>query len=390
MKIKHKLITLLTCIFLLTGCKVYIYDVGSEFSDFSEGSSNLTQSGTGTTIVTDNIDYNGGISFTSELPDGNATWDSVYASVKSSVVTIRNIKNNILNSTGSGVFFAEDKIDGGYAYIFTNAHVVAGSTSIEVLLANGILVEGTLIGYDNNEDVAVVQIEKRDDYTIATLRHTDTLRIGEEVLAIGSPIGEKYSETATSGIISNLNIDIVPDGGSVSLYLIQIDAALNPGNSGGPLFDKGGNLIGINSIKLVSSGDTSNIESFNYSIPISHFALVSEYLLQGAKYYRPFLNITVTDVRYLTFNQRAQQGITINNGLLLSSVGTSSPLYSKVNINETTTIITHIENVQIVKANDFSVELIKYAPGDTITLTVCNGDGSNSRPIEITLLKRTA
>lgn len=390
MKLKYKLLTILMCSFLLTGCKVYIYDVGSDSTDQKiedETSSNLTQSGTGTTIVTDNVNYSGGINYTSTIPDGSATWDSVYEKVKNSVVTIRNIVNNKTYSTGSGVFFAQDSITDGNAYIFTNAHVVEGSTSIEVLLANGILVKGTVVGYDKNEDVAVVQIKKRTDYTIATLRHTNTLKIGEEVLAVGSPIGEKYSETATSGIISNLNIDVKPDNSNLSLYLIQIDAALNPGNSGGPLFDKGGNLIGINTIKLLSSGSTTNIESFNYSIPISHFSLVAQYLLQGSMYYRPYLSISITDVRYLNFNEREQYGLTIHNGLLIIEMGEDSPLYSKTSTGK---VITHIENIEIIKANDFSVELLKHAPGESINLTVCNADGTNSQQIQITLLKRTS
>lgn len=384
---KYKIITLLAFILLFTGCKVYVYDVGSNSNNNNgDESSNLTQTGTGTTIITGDLNYNGKINFTTTVPDGNNSWDSIYENVKNSVVTVRNIKNNLVSSTGSGVFFAEDPLSNGNAYIFTNAHVVKGSQSVEILLANGKLVEGTLIGYDDNEDVAVIKIKKRSDYTIATLRKTETLKIGEKVLAIGSPIGEKYSETATSGIISNLNIDIQPDNNPVSLYLIQIDAALNPGNSGGPLFDNEGNLIGINTIKLVKAGSSDNIESFNYAIPISHFALVAEYLLQGAKYYRPYLNIKITDIRYLTFNQRSQDGITVDNGLLLVEIGENSPLYSKVAIKN---IITHIENVEIIKANDFSVELLKYKPEDTITLTICNADGSNIRQIDVTLMQRT-
>lgn len=386
---KYKIITLLAFILLFTGCKIYIYDVGSNQNNTTNNdeSSNLTQSGTGTTIVTGNVNYDGKIHFANTIPDGKANWDSVYADVINSVVTVRNIQNNVVYSTGSGVFFAEDPIVNGSAYIFTNSHVVKGSQSIEIMLANGKLVEGTLIGYDENEDIAVIKIKKRSDYTIATLRKTETLKIGEEVLAIGTPISEKFSETATAGIISNLNIDIQPDDSSISLYLIQIDAALNPGNSGGPLFDKGGNLIGINTIKLIKSVNANNIESFNYAIPISHFAFVTEqYLLKGIKYYRPYLNITIKDVRHLTFNQRNQNGITVDNGLLLLEIGVDSPLNTKASIKN---IITHIENIEIIKANDFSVELLKYKPGDVIKLTICNADGTNIRQIEVALMQRT-
>lgn len=386
MKKITKILTSLLCLILLCGCDIYVYDVeGSNPNNEQDFSENLSQSGSGTTIITDNINYTGFINYTNEQPNPTNTWDSIYNNVKSSVVTIRNVVNGVISSTGSGVFFAQDTITGGHAYIYTNAHVVKGSTSIEVVLYNGVLVQGNLIGYDEKEDVAVVQIQKRTDYTIATLRHSNTLKIGEEILAIGSPLGEKYSETATSGIISNLNIGVKPDNADFDLYLIQIDAALNPGNSGGPLFDKSGNLIGINTLKLLSSGNSTNLESFNYSIPISHFSLVANYLLQGSLYYRPYIKITIMDVRSLSISERQARGITINHGLLLTEIDSQSPLKGKASVNQ---IITHIEGVKVLKSSDFSVELLKHAPNDKITVTICDANGSNSKDVSITLLKR--
>lgn len=387
MKKITKLILIFTCFFMITGCKIYVYnfDETPTKNQDSSNSSNLGGSGSGTTIINPETNYSGFINYTSVVPSEKLSWDVVYNKVKSSVVTIRNIVNGQTSSTGSGVFFAEDSITNGYAYIFTNAHVVKGSSSIEVLLSNDIMIEGSLIGYDENEDVAIVKIAKRNDYSIATLRHTETLKIGEEVLTVGSPLGEKYSQTATQGIISNLNIGVKPDDASLDLYLIQVDAALNPGNSGGPLFDNAGNLIGINTIKLVNSGNSTNLESFNYSIPISHFSLVATYLLNGSLYYRPYLNITIIDIRLLNKNDREKYNLSINHGLLLLEIGNNSPLYKKASINQ---VITHIENKKISKASDFSVELLKYAPDDTITITVCNGNGTNSSNIDIKLIKR--
>ena len=386
MKKIKKLIISLACCFLLCGCEIYVYDVGNNENETSnDSSSNLTQNGSGTTIVTDNVNYKGFINFTNTIPDKNNSWDTIYDKVKTSVVTIRNILNGKIAATGSGVFFAEDSTSDGNAYIFTNAHVVEGSTSIEVLLSNGILVEGTLIGYDRNEDVAVVKIEKRTDYTIATLRHSNTLKIGEAILTIGSPLGEKYSDTATSGIISNLNIAITPANSDLDLYLIQIDAALNQGNSGGPLFDNNGNLIGINTLKLLSDGSATNIESFNYSIPISHFSLVADYLLTGSKYFRPLIGISVIDIRLLSLKERENYNLTINHGLLVQTIESTSNLYGKISQNQ---VITHIEGIKVTKSTDFSVELLKHKPGDTITLTVTDADGTNAQNISIELLKR--
>ena len=383
-----KIIVLFLCLFMISGCDVYVYNFDDNTSNGAtnkDDSSNLTDNGSGTTIVNPESNYSGFIKYTDDAPVTETAWDVIYENIKSSVVTIRNVVDGTISSTGSGVFFAEDSVTNGYAYIFTNAHVVKGSTSIEVLLSNDIMVKGTLIGYDQNEDVAVVKIPKRIDYSIATLRTTSTLKIGEAVLAVGSPLGEKYAQTATTGIISNLNIAITPENSTLDLYLIQVDAALNPGNSGGPLFDNAGNLIGINTIKLINSGINTNIESFNYAIPISHFSLVSSYLLQGSLYYRPFLNITIADIRLLSSTERYNYSLQVDTGLLILEIGNASPLKNKV---EPEQVITHIEGVKIKKSSDFSVELLKHAPNDTIQITICDANGSNVKNIDVTLTKR--
>lgn len=388
MKKLSKLLLVILCVFMITGCKIYVYNFDSSNNQSGGGNNSSDLGGgssSGTTIVTPETNYTGFINYTNDIPTTQTAWNIIYNNVKTSVVTIRNVVNGNIVATGSGVFFADDSVTNGYAYIFTNAHVVKGSSSIEVLLSNDIMVEGTLIGYDETEDVAVVKISKRNDYTIATLRRSNTLRIGESVMAIGSPLGEEFAATATHGIISNLNIPMTPDTSSLDLYLIQIDAALNPGNSGGPLFDNAGNLIGINTMKLVNSGSNTNIESFNYAIPISHFDLVSSYLLQGSLYYRPFMNITIVDIRLLGKAERQEYNLSVDQGLLVLEIGSNSPLKGKVGLKE---VITHIEGVKVSKSSDFSVELLKYAPNDTIEITVCNVDGTNTRNVDITLIKR--
>ena len=388
MKKLSKLVLVLLCVFMITGCKIYVYNFDSSSNQSSGGNNSSDLGGgssSGTTIVTPETNYTGFINYTDNSPTTETAWDVIYSNVKTSVVTIRNVFEGNIVATGSGVFFAEDSVTNGYAYIFTNAHVVSGSSSIEILLSNDIMVEGTLIGYDETEDVAVVKVNKRNDYSIATLRRSNTLKIGEEVMAIGSPLGEEFATTATHGIISNLNIAMSSDSSTLDLYLIQIDAALNPGNSGGPLFDNAGNLIGINAMKLLNHGAVSNIESFNYAIPISHFELVASYLLQGSLYYRPFLNITIMDIRLLSKVERQEHNISVSTGLFITEIGSSSPLKGKVGLNE---VITHIEGVKVNKSSDFSVELLKYAPNDTIEITVCKSDGTNTRNIEITLIKR--
>ena len=390
MKKLAKILLSLTCLFFLCGCEIYVYNSPADTTtpdNNDDGNKETDDNQNDESSITQKPNYSGFVNTVDTIPDQNKPWNEIYDNVKSSVVTIRNIQDNEIDSTGSGVFFSEDATDSGYLYIFTNAHVVKDANKIEVLLHDGMLIKGENVGYDTNEDVAVVRIKKSNayNYTLATLRNSNTLAIGEEVLAIGSPLGEKYANTATSGIISNLNISQSEQDSSVNLYLIQINAALNPGNSGGPLFDKGGNLIGINTLKLTSSGTTSDVESFNYSIPISHFYNVAKKLLKGEKYKRPFLNITIIDVIYLTFAERDQYSITLNHGLRLININPASPLYLKATEGQ---IITHIEGIKITKDSDFSIKLLEYYPGDTITLTISNPDGSQPTNVDVTLIER--
>jgi len=133
------------------------------------------------------------------------------------------------------------------------------------------------------------------------------------------------------------------------------------------------------------SGTTTNVESFNYAIPVSHFELVASYMLKGSLYYRPFLSITIVDIRYLSTSDREKYSLEVTNGLLLLTIDAKSPLNGKATTNQ---VITHIEGVKINKATDFSVELLKHAPDDTITLTICDADGTNVHDIEVTLIKR--
>lgn len=377
---KFTKILCICCLFLLTGCDLYVNNIISP--EDKENSSNLTDNSSGTNIIRHDINYSGAINYTSTIPLGNNKWNTIYNEVLSSVVIVRNIVNKNISALGSGVFFAEDSVSNGYAYIYTNAHVVSGAQEVEIVLHNDVTVNGDIVGYDTNEDVAIIRIEKRSDYSIATLRKSDTLQIGERVLAVGTPISEKYSFTATDGIISNLNIDVTEEGSSVKLYLIQTDAALNPGNSGGPLFDNDGNLIGINTIKITSSGSTE-IESFNFAIPISHFSLVGNYLLNGEQYNRPYLNITVLEIKQLTLTEKAYYEIeNVTSGLYIYTISTGSCLENKASVGQ---IIIEIEGTKLNSKNALAVNLLKYAPDDTIELTICNKDGTNIQKVNVTL-----
>jgi serine protease Do len=169
---------------------------------------------------------------------------------------------------GSGVIY---KKDGKDAYIVTNNHVVDGQQGLEVVLTDGTKVKAELIGSDAYTDLAVLKIASDKVDTVATFGDSDSLKVGEPAIAIGSPLGSDYANSVTQGIISSLNRLVTntnESGQAISINAIQTDAAINPGNSGGPLINVAGQVIGINSSKIASSsGSGVSVEGMGFAIP---------------------------------------------------------------------------------------------------------------------------
>jgi len=181
---------------------------------------------------------------------------------------------------GSGVV-----IDGGRGLILTNAHVVDGADSVEVTLAEGRQLDGTVVGADPVTDLAVVRVSRKGDLRAAPLGDSEALEVGDWAIALGSPYG--LERTVTLGIVSSLHRDINSLGFSDKrLDLIQTDAAINPGNSGGPLINSAGEVIGINT--LVRSGPGAGL---GFAIPINLARRVAGQLAEGGKVIHPYLGL---------------------------------------------------------------------------------------------------
>lgn len=149
-------------------------------------------------------------------------------------------------------------------YILTNHHVIADASSVKVIFSNNTEAEAQIVNFDENQDLAVLKIIDGSKVpAIVELGDSDTLKVGETVIAIGNPLGKEFIGTVTSGIISAVNRNIVIDDRVLSF--IQTDAAINPGNSGGPLLNSSGQVIGINTAKIGATG----IEGIGFSIPIN-------------------------------------------------------------------------------------------------------------------------
>jgi putative serine protease PepD len=181
----------------------------------------------------------------------------VVATVSPSVVSI-NVAMRGGTGTGSGVIIDSD------GSILTNAHVVSGATRIQVLLSDGRKVDARLVGADTAQDVAVIQVENAGTLTPASLATGGTVRVGDTVLAFGSPLG--LSGSVTAGIVSSVDRQVEDQSSDLS-GLIQTDAAINPGNSGGPLVNAAGQVVGINTAIATTSESGGNI-GVGFAIPV--------------------------------------------------------------------------------------------------------------------------
>ena len=192
------------------------------------------------------------------------------------------------NSTGSGVVLSDE------GYIITNCHVVAGAQSVQVLLTDGRTLDARLIGADELSDLAVLYVEA-ENLTAAEFGDSDALRVGDTVVAIGDPLGVELRGTMTDGIVSAINRNI--SSGGRTMTLIQTNAALNSGNSGGPLINRFGQVIGINTMKVGDYVSSAGVEGLGFAIPSTTVKdIVDQLIHQGYVSGRPSLGISGTEI----------------------------------------------------------------------------------------------
>jgi len=220
------------------------------------------------------------------------TAKEIYDRVTPSVVTVLGAVSGSrpLSSVGTGVIFSSD------GYILTNCHVIAGCSSCQVWITNAYGVDSEypakVVGYDADVDLAVLKIEG-PDLPAADFGVSDDLEVGDPVYAIGNPLGVKLRNTLTNGIVSATDRDVDVDG--VTMTLVQTTAALNSGNSGGPLINQFGQVIGINTIKMMSDYDT--IEGLGFAIPSSlAIRWVNELIAFGELQPQPVLGVSINKI----------------------------------------------------------------------------------------------
>ena len=257
---------------------------------------------------------------------------------------------------GSGIILTEN------GYILTNQHVSGNKYSnCFVTLENGKTFNGTVVWADSNIDLAIIKISA-NGLEYINLGDSDKISLAEEVYAIGNPIGIEFQRTVTKGIISGINRTIkLNENGNESYMedLIQTDATINEGNSGGPLINKKGELIGINTVKI------SDAEGIGFAVPINIIKPILEILVETGKFEEAYLGIYGYDKEVIPY---LDSDLEIESGVYVAAIQTDGPLFNKeVQIGD---IITHIDGKEINKMNDLKSYIYTKKPEENIELTI--------------------
>lgn len=290
--------------------------------------------------------------------------DSVFQNAYNATVMVKRYNSGIFKDSGSGFIY---KIDSTYAYLLTNEHVVSGTITVGVLNKNNQEVEGTVLGVDKYLDIAVVRIKKEAAVAKVKINTKDDFKIGDRIFAIGTPVGETYFNSVTSGIISGLDRKLTLNVERQKDWIqktIQVDAAINPGNSGGPLVNDKGEVIGINSIKLIDK----NVEGMGFSIKMSDVVRHTKTLEANMKITRPKLGI-----RYLDISDKielANNGIVlpnnINEGIVVVNAVSGTGAYNSG--LKKGDIIIKINNEKVYNQAYLKYILYQYEVGNTVEL----------------------
>ena len=309
------------------------------------------------------------------------TTAEIYAKYVNSCVgiTVDIVSTNVFGQTvtgaaaGSGFVITED------GYILTNYHVIDGANSIKVTFENGKEYTATYVGGEEKNDIAVIKVDATGLTPVVIGKSSDML-VGEQVTTIGNPLGElTFSES--TGIISALDRSITMSDGR-QMNMIQTDCAINSGNSGGPLFNSHGEVIGIVSAKYSSGSNSSSasVEGLGFAIPMDDVAsMVSDLVKNGYVTGKPILGISVDDVDESVTSYGVPQGAIIR-------VVTPDLCGAKAGL-QAGDIVTKIDNTDVTSASDLTSAIGNYKPGDKVTLTIFRS--GETKTVEVTLEEST-
>ena len=313
----------------------------------------------------------------------NGSLSAAIEKIYDATVMVNTYKNNKISGTGSGFVY---KTDNNYGYVMTNHHVVNSGTKWTLYLSDDKEVEAKLLGSDQYLDLAVLRIAKKDVKAVASIGKDSECKLGDVVFSVGSPLGYDYRGSVTNGIISGLNrlVEVSVSGNSEDwvMEVLQTNAAVNPGNSGGPLVNAKGEVIGVISLKLVEN----SVEGMGFAIPIEYAMKHIEALEKGAKIERPLLGISllnVNDTLSLKYYYDIVIDEDIEEGVVVIEISDNSGASkSSLKVGD---VITKLNGEKVENLAYLKYLLYKYNVGDTVEITYYR-DGSY-KTTKVTLTK---
>lgn len=308
--------------------------------------------------------------------------DSISESINKvydSVVVVNNYQNGRLTGYGSGFVY---KKEGNYGYVLTNNHVVEDASEIKLTLSNGEEVDAEVLGTDSYMDIAVLRMDGDAVLQVAQIGDSTEAKLGDTIFTVGTPVSTEYAGTVTKGIISgeNREITVTDNGTSYMMEAIQIDASINPGNSGGPLVNINGEVIGINSVKLVES----SIEGMGFAIPIEVAMSQIDKLENGEAIARPVIGVSLYDLDSLPLvgNSDLRVDDSIKSGVVVNSVDSGSDAEAAgLQRND---IITEVDGTTVKSSAHLKYLLYKHNIGDSVKLTIVRNGNEKELTLKLT------
>ena len=307
------------------------------------------------------------------------TPQSVYTAYANAVVAIANegTTTNIFGqvtpmaSSGSGFILSED------GYILTNYHVISNASTITVTTTDGSQYPAEIIGGDKDNDVGLIKIDASDLPTVS-IGNSDRIEVGEQVAAIGNPLGE-LTNTLTVGYVSALDREITENG--IPINMFQTDCAINSGNSGGPIFNMNGNVIGITTAKYSSSTSSGNasVEGIGFCIPINDaMAIAQDLLTYGYVTGRPSIGISTA-----VLSSAVTQYYGLPEGIYITAVGENTAA-EKAGLAKGD-IITAFDGTAVTSTTQLKVLLKQHSAGDEVSLTVYHSQTQKTSTVTLVL-----
>ena len=299
------------------------------------------------------------------LDTSTGSTEKAYEKLSVSVVSVSVYKQgetpqeNLPSSEGTGIIISQD------GYIVTNSHVINDDVQSNVYITtkDDDVFSVVVVGNDTRTDIAVLKCETDDNFSPAIFTSSDNLKVGQDVVAIGSPGGSGYSSSITKGIVSALDRTL---SGNANTY-IQTDTAINPGNSGGPLATLNGQVVGINTIKIVDT----QYEGMGFAIPSVTVKNIADSLIKyGMVKDRPQLGIIGREISEI----QAKSQNTVS-GIEIMQIDDDSPIKNtKIKVGD---VITKIDGIEVHSFYELFATLDNYSIGDSIALSVCRTDKNN-------------